>query len=282
VNINNFANAGMVMMKEQAAGSGNTLFDAISLSGTFTGHTNSRLLVDAFVGGSGSRADLLTVGSSSGVTSTIIRDISTGAGAFNPEGIAFVTATTGRTALGEFVLDAASTNYERGVLQKGLFFFDIATRPEAAGARSQVLIGVPDQEVFELTRAVTGAQTIWHETAGIWLDRQVDVRDAVNSSERTQATVAPKIWGNIAGSWTDRSTPSIYSNYDREYTFDTSYKQDMMSIVAGIDFGRTETDGDGTALMAGIMGGYVASDLKFSSTSSAFNFEGGNLGVYGT
>ncbi len=216
--LENWNNNGTLTMQDQAVGSGNANFDTVAISGNFNGGAGNNLRIDTFLGAPGSGSDLLTVGgATTGVTQVSVFDVNgNGPGAFNPIGIAFATSTSGQTALGQFVLAPDSSFFDagRGVLDKGLFFYDIATRPELGGGRSQVLIGVPDIEAFQLPRAISGAQTIWNESAGVWLDRQADLRrllmpapvgSSVVSKDTPRATTS-----QLAALGTGAITPALW------------------------------------------------------------------------
>ena len=184
---------GLVTMSDETAGqlAYNASRDVTYTSGTFTGVGNSTLAVDAYLGGPGSTSDTLVVGgldvngnpisglSTYGTTKILVNDVNNAPGAFNPTGIAVVETQNGTTtSSGNFVIDPNSANYSSrfgGIIDKGLFFYDLEAVPTSTGA-SQVLVGLPDQEAFEFPSFITGAQTIWYETSGLWLDRQADLR----------------------------------------------------------------------------------------------------------
>src|SRR5690606_115956 len=104
------------------------------------------------------------------------------------------------------------------VIDKGLFYYDVALvdTPTGTSPNGQEfrLISAPDHEAFELPALVTGAQSIWHESTGVWLDRQVDLRNqrlmAGTMEQGADLPVAYDdgrsggVWAKALGSWTDR------------------------------------------------------------------------------
>jgi hypothetical protein len=294
-----FNNTGIVDMRDGLTN------DRTNVSGTFTGTGASQMAIDASLGGPGSQADRLFAGqATAGVTSLVVQDINPGPGGFNPQGIVFAYTPTGNSALGDFVLDPASTHFDgaRSVLDKGLFFYDIATRPgiNNPGAVAQVLIGVPDSEVFQLPRAVSGAQTVWNETAGVWLDRQADLRrllmpapsapvvskDGPPTNSQLAAlgsgAITPSLWAKTIGSWTGRDGSSTVSVLNRTYTFNMDYKQNVFGMIAGVDFGTRGMGNQNDALVFGALAGYLTSDLDFRNSANSFEYKGATVGLYGT
>nr|WP_255607960.1 autotransporter outer membrane beta-barrel domain-containing protein [Ancylobacter sp. Lp-2] len=238
-----------------------------------------------------------------GTTKIRINDLNTGPGGFNPEGILVVSVRNGTTDASNFVIDPTSANYADkfgGVIDKGLFIYDLAVAPVAGGGTGQYLVGVPDQEAFELPSLITGAQTVWHETAGLWLDRQADLRSyltnpappspgtPVVTKEQGLVTkappaaapgVTPGVWAKAVGSWMSRDNSASYGALGNQYGFDTSYSQDTYGFIAGADFGKTT---DSSAWIFGVMGGYVTSSLDFDGSPTSADYSGGTVGVYAT
>lgn len=300
-----FVEAGLLTMIDETPGqtAWNGKRDVTYVSGVFNGVGNSTVGVDAYLGAAGSTSDMLVVGGrdvngnniaglvTTGQTAVLINDLSDGPGAYNPTGIKLVEVvdpdgvTYGKgnpNGPASFVISPDSANYSSkfgGVIDKGLFFYDFAVIGNDVS-----LIGMPDQEVFELPKLVTGAQAIWHETTGVWLDRQADLRTYLQGSSTTDAPskVSPGIWGKVIGSWSSRDASDSISAYNRTYSFDTSYSQDIYGFMAGADFGREGVfTRDGTVLF-GVLGGYVASDLSFDASPSSATYSGGTVGAYAT
>lgn len=290
--------------------------NAFFVSGQYNGNSGG-LGIDAQLGGPGSVADVMTVGgATTGLTYVVVNDVG-GPAAYNPTGIEFVRSQNGQTLLGQFVLDSDSDHYDpvRHVLDKGLFFYDIATRGNGDGSRSQVLIGVPDREIFELPRVISGAQTIWYESAGVWLDRQADLRRQLMSPVAVQAApvvrkgyddaapapvpaliamgsgaITPGVWAKAIGSWTNRDGSASVSVLDRSYKYNLDYNQNVFGLLGGVDFGTRGMSNQNDALVFGALAGYLTSDLDFKGSSSnayqgsnnSFQYKGATVGLYGT
>ncbi|MFG1328644.1 hypothetical protein [Xanthobacter autotrophicus] len=311
-----YVGAGLLDLRDEAPGqiAWNGARDVTYVSGVFHGVGNSTVGLDSFLGAAGSTSDILQVGGrdvngdaiaglvTPGQTALLIHDVNTGAGAWNLAGIKVVDVvdpagvTYGKNTFGEtpsFVISSASANYSAkfgGVIDKGLFFYDLV-----AIGNDQYLIGLPDQEVFELPKLVTGAQSVWHETTGVWLDRQADLRtylqgttttlvtkEGVKTVNGAPASVTPGVWGKVVGSWGSRDASDSYSAYGRNYSFDTGYDQNTYGFMAGADFGKEGVFGPNDAVVFGVLGGYLTSDLSFSGSPSTADYSGGTVGVYAT
>ncbi|MDI4654924.1 hypothetical protein [Xanthobacter autotrophicus] len=311
-----YLGAGLLDLRDEVPGqiAWNGARDVTYVSGVFNGTGNSTVGLDTFVGAAGSTSDILQVGGldkdgiaiaglvTTGQTALLINDVNTGPGAWNLAGIKVVDVvdpagvTYGKNTPGEtpsFVISSASTNYSAkfgGVIDKGLFFYDLL-----AIGNDQYLIGMPDQEAYELPKLVTGAQAIWHETTGVWLDRQADLRTYLQGTTTTLVTkegvktvngapgsVTPGIWGKVVGSWGSRDASDNYSAYGRSYGFDTGYNQNIYGFMAGADFGKEGVFGPNDAVVFGVLGGYLTSDLSFDSSQTSANYSGGTVGVYAT
>src|SRR5690606_23216483 len=220
---------------------------------------------------------------------------------YNPLGITFAEVWGGASALSNFIVDPATSNAVRGgnnVIDKGLFFYDVALvdTPTVSNPDGQEfrLIGAPDHEAFELPALVSGAQSIWHESTGVWLDRQVDLRNQMlmyGTMEQgadlpianAPTTKAPAgAWAKVLGSWTDRDNAAAVTIQGNTYTFDTGYKQNTFGLLGGLDIGADSVFAPGDAFLIGVMGGYLNSSLDFRASSTNIDYSGGTVGVYTT
>lgn len=258
-------------------------------SGTFTGSGNSRLFMDVNLGATPqascgvlpTAADCfdLTGASTAGSTTIRVNDTSGVAyGAFNPDGIVVVDVNgAGTTAASHFSLLSgqplwrADLNSADGVLDKGLFFYDLTLN----GSKQHVLVGLPDGEAFEFTTVGQAAQAAWYTTTGTWFDRQADLRDQLGESE-----AGAGIWMKITGGQAERDLINSYELFGVTYSFDTSYEQQTISLIGGLDF-----VGASTADMQWVIGGmigYVDSDVNFNASPTMASMEGAVFGVYGS
>ncbi|MCE3288427.1 MAG: outer rane autotransporter barrel domain, partial [Caulobacter sp.] len=262
--------------------------DRILASGaTFTGSGSSRLVMDANLGATSqtscavlAAADCLSLTGGSTAGSTLIRvnDASGNAfGAFNPTGIVLVdVAGAGATAASHFSLDPASAGWRAdpisadGVIDKGLFFYDLTL-----DGKQHKLVGLPDGEAFELATFGAALQSVWYSTTGSWFERQADLRTQLPSLDDSGAGV----WMKITGSSADRDLTNSYDVFGVTYSFDTSYDQSTVALIAGLDY---RGGGSGKAWVVGGQIGYVDSDVNFDASNTLTSFEGMTLGVYGT
>ena len=294
-------------------GYGTYIGDVTVINGNFNASGNSQLAIDARLGGPGldSASDLLLItnlnntGAVTGSTGIIIAN-GNNPGQYNPVGIPVVAVASGSTLPSDFYIDPQSNYYKTingiGVVDKGLFFYGLTTKPnpEVLGGIDHVLVGLPDQEAFQLTYAVTGAQNIWYDTAVGWLDRQGDLRHFVDLGLRGRkspgddgadmpAKAAPPIfagpgygaWIKATGNWANYSAQREVPGFS-QYSFNTGFKQNTYSIVGGIDGGRDGVLHAGDTFVGSVMGGYVSSDLRFKQSPNKFTYSGGTFGVSGS
>src|SRR5262245_277235 len=158
----------------------------IVLSGNFNASGNSRLAVDAFLGGPGSTADRLSVGGNvTGLTQVIVNDTNPGPGASNYKGIAIVNIN-GTGGLSNFQLSPASSHFNPifgGVLDKGLLFYYLDNDPNRTSTGCEfnhcvALFTAPNPiTTGPPSKLDTIATTIFYETALAWDDHQTEFRD---------------------------------------------------------------------------------------------------------
>ena len=127
---------------------------------------NSFLKVDSFLGTpSDSSSDTLVInGNVTGSTGIQVNNVNAGFGGYNPTGIDVVNAT-GSLSPENFFLAG-------GPIDTGLFNYNLYLN----GANEWVLASSPNQTFFELPSLTSAAQSMWHNAAGIWLDRTADLR----------------------------------------------------------------------------------------------------------
>jgi outer membrane autotransporter protein len=307
---NTWFNNGVVSMLDGEEGD----WTAITGDGTgvhFEASPDSSLVIDTYLGAPGSESDVLQIGDAAGGPATVlgqtqvfVNDTNSGVGAYNPTGILAVSLPEGSFASDSFVLDPDSPGYDPGnggVIDKGFFDYALVALQDGGLDDGFYFVGVPGQEAFQLPSLITGAQSIWHDTTGVWLDRQADLRSylanpvvvgpatTIVTKEQglvtkappavAQPSVTPGIWGKALGSWATRDASQSYSVLGRDFEYDTGYKQDTYGFIAGADFGQTTGD---TAWIFGVMGGYINSKLNFDSSSTSGEYTGGTVGAYVT
>ncbi|MDF2995301.1 MAG: outer rane autotransporter barrel domain protein [Xanthobacteraceae bacterium] len=283
---------------------------------TFNAGPDSLVIQDTFLGAPGSISDVLQIGGEDqfgfdggiatiiGQTRVFVNDTNNGVGAFNPTGILAIALPDGSFAPDAFIIDPNSPGYDPtyGVIDKGFFDYALLSVQDQPGYEDGFYyFGIPGQEAFQLPSLISGAQSIWHDTTGVWLDRQADLRSylvnpvvvaaptTIVSKEQglitkaqpmvAQASVTPGVWGKALGSWATRDNKANYSILGNNFSYNTSYDQDTYGFIAGADFGKTYGD---SAWVFGAMGGYINSKLDFDSSSTSAEYTGGTVGVYAT
>lgn len=269
-----FTNTGLLDMHSGNGGAGNST----TISGTFVGGTGSKLAVDAYLGttasGStcGALADCLKIGASSGSTSIIVHDTaSSSVAGYNAGGILIVN---GATSGSNFVLDPSSSGYNANTKTLDEGVFDYALGYSSGQVR---LFSLPNAVAHQLPELVTGAENLWYETSP-WLNRQADLRDQLGRDGDGEVT--PGIWTKAVGNFVQRDGSAAATVGSSSVVYDTGYNQNSYGFVAGADTGARGVWDKGDALIAGLMGGFVSSDLDFSSTGVSAHLSGGFVGAY--
>ncbi|MGI9483284.1 MAG: hypothetical protein ACR2OR_13115 [Hyphomicrobiales bacterium] len=148
-------NSGVINLSDQIVGDNSTQFDRLETSGNYNGN-GGELQVDAFLGGPGSKADVLAIGgNTSGLTNVTVIDVNSGTGALNPDGIP-VVEVGGSTAESHFQLTD-------GPIEKGLFIYDLFLDGQVHELQSR--LGLP---AFEPSRIAGAVQNASIEATGLW------------------------------------------------------------------------------------------------------------------
>ncbi|WP_424956541.1 autotransporter domain-containing protein [Hyphomicrobium sp. 1Nfss2.1] len=253
-----------------------------TLGNSFNGSGYSRYAIDSFLAAATTSAsDLLIVnGDTTGVTALQVNDTNAGPGAYNPTGI-LVAHIEGNSDPDAFYL-------EGGPIDKGLFTYDLYR--VQVSSFDWLLASTPDQTFFELPHLITAAQNMWHNSAGVWLDRTADLRSAAtekcammgsikDSTPVCSRSVTPGAWAKVLGNTTEREQNYSWTILGKTSTFEVKSNQDGYGIVGGYDFGHETANG---AWMIGAMGGYVASSLDFDGSTTDVDYRTGLVGAYAT
>jgi autotransporter family porin len=253
----------------------------------YTG-TNGRLAVDAALGpGAQGVSDELHIdGSTVDTTNTVHVNVVAATGA-NFDGIPVVRiiSETGTTLEEHFDL--------AGPVAGGFFLWDmrldepnnwhelymVGTNPDGTG---DPVLG---PGASEFTEGFGAGSDVWLLTVGTVLHRQADLRamlaglnvtpvaDFAEEVEPTPvATITPGFWFKGLAAYVESD--------EEQDGFDLDRKQTIWGGMAGFDFGTREAVGD--ALLFGLFGGYIGSDLEFDETNTEWNYEGPTLGAYVT
>jgi hypothetical protein len=199
-----------------------------------------------------------------------------------------------------------------GAIKKGLFFYPLlqdtagfaAQGGGGAGSR-YALFGLPDNEAFQLPIAMTAAQNIWNESALTWLDRQTELRNCLRlTQERASNALLPKdqlplacgstlnlpggdwkpgFWIKGGGAWIDRTASASLGGVVTAAAvlgnINLDQKQDIVSVIGGVDLGTVSLLSANDAFVAQAIGGYLQSNLNFKQSPASFSFSGGTAGV---
>lgn len=262
--------AGRFNLSDQATGDGSNIADVASISGAFVGGGTSVLAIDAFLGGPGSTADMLLAGTTSGATGIEVVDTNPGPGALNTAGIVVVDAGAS-SETDFFIASFASTNgttrMQNGklVLDKGLIYYELVYDPATA---QHLLVGLCDAECVAAPGLTTAMQNIWHDTAGVWLDRVADLRTAAGRGEGEQPFA---VWAKGQGSWTD---------VDLDVGgMATGYSQFTLSGQGGFD-GQVRLDE--ATILFGVGGGAINSGISFREGATTADALGATASAYAT
>lgn len=235
---------------------------------------DGRLAVDAVLGRDG-EADMLIIGGDvgEGGTTWVSVNVLDALGA-NTAGIP-VVRVHGGSGEGDFQLD--------GPLNAGFYTWDMKydfEEREYELYTSGVGVGA-----YEFAAGITAAQDMWFQSTGILLQRQADLRPLIAGMQVTPvadfaqpveatpvAKVMPGFWMRGVGAWLERD--------DVEDGFTLDRQQTVFGGLAGFDFGTENVGSQGDALIFGLFGGYLVSDLDFKETNTEWSYEGPSVGVY--
>ncbi|MDQ2860116.1 MAG: autotransporter domain-containing protein [Pseudomonadota bacterium] len=273
-----FNNTGLINLSNGRVG------DTLTLPGVaFNGGAGSLLALDVNFGGSGSQtscatatlADCLVLpgGTASGVTGVRITNVGT-APSQAAGGIVVVDAPGGTIAPGAFVLDPGSRGFEMrggaGAVSSGFFFYRLVP----LGSTQEALVSAPDNTAYEFTQFGAAATDVWYTTTGTWFEREADLREGL--SDAGTPAGHGDVWLKAVGDWSRRNSSQSTTSLGTTFTFDTSYRQSTAAIIGGADLLR----GVGRALVLGVDGGYVDSDVRFSASPTFARLSGGVVGGY--
>ena len=305
----------------------------------FNGTGNSTLAVDASLGGPPTRgfgfgrggfggapassADVLQIGTAgskgyvTGLTNVVVNDVSPNLpGAYNPVGIPVAESNgaanvvlTSHTVAGVTISGPANSasNFEmlQGPIQKGFFSYGLFYLPKneagpcQAGFNCWFLASTPSRAALEFTQLGTAANDIWSDAAGMWLDRNADLRDyffmaGSNPNARgggadlavkapiappPPAGVGPGAWVRAYGDWIDNKQNASFSAFGTTLTSSVQYNQTIAGAQMGYDWAFMRTGF--SAVLVGLMGGADGSTVNFGSGNKV-TFQGGNAGAYAT
>jgi hypothetical protein len=290
INLEEFINAGLISMVDGRAGDVFLIdpsdpVEFIALSG-------SKLAVDAELGAPGSKSDILEIdGNVTGKTAVIVNDTGHG-GAFNKAGIP-VVKVAGSVGPKDFFLKG-------GPIDAGFFTYDLFFDPGSPNVF--LLKSALGQSAFVLPQLLTGMQDLWHTTSSTWFDRTADLRMALYGGDAAALTQAPPSYlvapsNSYPGAGYRTIYPGLWArgslaNLSQEdsvnfksfgpATAHLNRDQRTGDFEGGFDFGKRDLFTPGDALIFGVLGGFVLSELDYHQLAQSFDFTGGQAGAYAT
>ncbi|MBS0412729.1 MAG: autotransporter domain-containing protein, partial [Proteobacteria bacterium] len=253
---------------------------SFTTTATLNGTGASQLYVDAALGGPGSTASAVTIGGSSGLTAIRVNNTNAGGvGAYIPDPANGIVLVTGATSLSNFRISELSDGYNGPglptgangtIAAPGMFFYDLA-----ANGNKIVLVSAPKVAAFQFAQIGAIAGDAWTTTTQSWFDRQADLRDTLGGRALGSA---PAVWMKVVGDWSRRDSGSSLTVAGKTYGYDTSYKADTASVIAGVDL--LHGSDKASAWVIGVQGGYVDANARFRNSSTRLNLTGGVVGVY--
>jgi hypothetical protein len=161
----------------------------------------------------------------------------------------------------------------------------MATALLASPAQAQEV--PPEYEVapelaFQPALMLDGVHAVVRNMAGVWSDRQADVRDSFGRLPAFQADVGSGgVWARIAA---DSSSSDVRRSLPIEgedpLEIVNDYDQDIQSLNVGADLIRGTAEG-GRRWLAGLTVGYARSSLEFDGDSGTeLDFDNVGIGAY--
>ncbi len=262
-----FDNAGgLVDLRGRGAG------DELTLPGAFNATGSSRLAVDAFLGGTGSIADVLKVnGAITGSTAVTVQDTNAGPGAFNPTGILLVDASggAGTPAASAFTLAG-------GPIVKGLWRYDLYLKPD----KTFVLASLPSATAFNTPYLASALQGLFGASLLTLDDRLDDLRTLQFASTPVRLAALASdaggrlpagggkdngVWARVVGGHESRDASQTVSLLGVSTTYNLDYKQSYVAFQSGFD--HTISRGPDTFVFGASLG-YANSNGDFDAGGS--------------
>jgi outer membrane autotransporter protein len=275
---------------------GTGIGNAVFMSGNFDGGAYSSLYVDtALRGPSDSSSDLLVVKTinqgayGGGSTTLYVNDTAWNLpGEYVPDGIPVVGVLDGTTTnIGDFTLAG-------GPIDKGLFTYDLFLDKTplfqpTSNAAAWVLASYPDSSATALAQSLNIINNMWDTTAGGWIDRSGDLRGiygtgggggsdlALPGASKTGDN-ANGVWARAIGNWGSRNDSSTIQPFaNQPVTVAADYDESLWAIQGGAD--HAFQAGRGTVVV-GLMGGYEANSVDFSSPGDSASYTAPMAGIY--
>ncbi len=242
-NLELFSNDGTIDLHNGHTG------DVLSVSGTFTGGTGSKLLMDIAPG----VADQLVVGGTATGKTLITLEGPTARTSVLGNPVLLIKAGAGTDE------DAfAVANPDIGMIHYGLKYVDgtgFGLVPEAGGP------------VWHALHLSEGAEGLWMQSADAWSAQMTSLRDLPGTGDLPQGQVWTQVYGQSTTHRGDGTTD-----------FDIKSKQDASGVQFGAELVRREPTGDRFAF--GLTGGYTEANSVFDASMEKGDTRSVNVGAY--
>lgn len=288
-----FNNSNLLDMQDNAVDDYMEITSAFG-SADFNASGNSTFGFDAQLTPGGDADFLFVDGDVSGSTYVSVNDVDfLLPGQYDPNGVQFAQVG-GYSDAGDF--------YTNGGIDKGLFRYDAYLLPDTAsdsGDNEWYLASVLDREAYEFPVIASGADALWNQSTGTWLDRTADLRSAFGETgsgivdlknegavAATPGNVTPGFWLKAFGGTSQRDFSNVSAPLPNligpSYQFDDTYNQNFYGFMAGVDFGKESVTANGAneAWIFGLLGGYAGSNLDFDNSATEADYSAGSVGAY--
>jgi outer membrane autotransporter protein len=160
----------------------------------------------------------------------------------------------------------------------GFLYYDL--RPDDDGSTFWELYqsGADQRKIDQFPVLVTGLQNLWHAGVSAWHQRMGDLVTLASmpglepAASLPGAPPAPRMQGGVwLRGFGEQARFNATSNVD--------FHQDIEGFQIGLD-GVTAGPLGGDSVIAGLLGGFVRSDLDFDGSPNNASYEGNTLGAY--
>ncbi|MDH7637678.1 beta strand repeat-containing protein [Sphingomonas oryzagri] len=232
---------GLVDLRNGVAG------DTLTLPGTYVGSNGARLGLDV---GANGVADKLIVGGAATGSTTILINGSAANATLLSKSVTLVQAGAGTSATAFSI-----AGNDVGFVRYGLGF--------DGGTNSFQLTATAGSAVNRLAKATQAAQSIWQQSADAWSTHMAELRDGGDTGQR--------VWGQAYG-----KVDTLHQHAGGD---NVGYRQDYYGFQTGVDLAGKQSE-DGKAVIFGVTGGYLSSDVNFRAGAERLRFDTENLGGY--
>lgn len=295
LNLEEFNNTGLILLGGGSANdfngdrmSGETsdgfADDSLSMPGVaFTGGAGSHIQLDTDISNGGQTACIaeaivsdclnLSGGSTAGSTLLTVQTLVPDDRSMNGD-IVLIDVSGGTSSADHFTLDPDSDFYSTkfGVpsIYKGDLFFYPFIYDESA--QQHVLAATPSDNALQFPFLVEAAEAGWRTATANWSERQIARRDS--------AGIGGGVWIRATREEGDREAKQTQSGGGLTFEYDNSHELRTSALNIGVDL-LSQSNADRTWALGGTVG-YSRATADFDHSPNRGNFEGINIGFYGS